>query len=175
MASVRALPLAQANPQISLDVIANLPVALQQRSDLYIDPSITSRTPLITADGQPLEGQTLDKMAAARVCGSDMAAVGGWSNPFPSNCGVMGSPGTTVTYTFSTKQNTSGTQGCFQAKGYKPIMQVPTTIITGYSEYWLGRGCSDGYITVDWGNVAAVPAGKIAPMGIGAVAGSYSH
>jgi len=174
ISDISSLPLAQANPQVSLDVIASLPVALQERGDLYIDPSITSQTPLITVDGRPVEGQTPRMMAAAANCGSSMWGVSTtWSNPYPSNCGVVGSSGTKVVYTFSTAGDN---QGCYQGKGFKPVYKIPTTEITGYSEYWLGRGCSDGIVTVDWGNVAAVPAGKIMSFNIlGGASGAFRH
>ena len=146
--NVEALPLAQANPEISLEVIANLPTSLQQRSDLQIDPSITSRTPLVSVNGQPIAGQSPDMMAAATACGSQMVApLGLWSNPFPSNCGVLGSPGATVTYTVFTDAATSSF-GCFQWLGYNPVYAPLSTNITGYTAAWFGGGCVDGGHTV---------------------------
>jgi hypothetical protein len=178
MVEIRDSPLAKANPHISIDVIANLPAWLLQKGDMYIDPSITATTPLITTEGDVVPGQSSTKSRAAAACGSRMSALpgGSWSSQFDSNCGMIGiNNDATVTYS-PYKALGVVTSACMQWRGYRPIMKVPTTIISGWKETWTGDGCSLKSTRVKWGNVMSVPSGKVASMGaIQGWSGGYNH
>lgn len=166
-------PAARNNPHISLDVIKSLPGTIQQDPDIYIDPSITPGMPLVYSDTlTPVPGQSPSATAAAADCGSQVAAPGTglWYGPFRSNCGFIGGPGSTLTYRKYTDSSSNG-DACWQGRGYNWLSPTNT-----YVEYWAGMGCIDGSYTVNWGNVASVPAAKVQSIRIPAgFAGAFKH
>lgn len=149
------LPVAIANPDVPLDVIASLPEVVQL-SDVIIDETFEVGMPIVYPDGSPVEGQDPAVEAAARasraLCSSSAMAPGTGSFGPASVCGsvVFGSPGYYRSYAWNTGGvGINAPRACGQARGY-----TSQKVVTWYS---VGCGTSTGG-SVHWGNVLGNPA-----------------
>ena len=97
---------------------------------------------------------------------AEAASCGGfaYATPFKrgkvsqSNCGVLGSPGTTVSYRWYVPYPSSG-RACVEGLGWV-VPQGPTADGRPLPavEHWFSLGCgTKGSYGVPWGNIAAVP------------------
>lgn len=180
-APVDELPIAQANPGISADVIASLPGWLQLRSDIHLDPSLTPDTPLILAGGDVAPGQSAAKAAAATACVRNMAALpgAGWTGALDSPCGFIGLTDTSkIVYTVFSNPNCNCLgKGQFKALGYKKVNIAKPPLLPKYEwqKNWYGAGTTEGGKSILWGKVAGVPSMKVAAVGTVTWSGGYSH
>ncbi|WP_432922663.1 hypothetical protein ACQPZZ_24975 [Microbispora sp. CA-135349] len=104
--------------------------------------------------------------ANAASCGGQAGGLtGAWSAAHNSNCSVMGSPRTKVTYWWNTTQGTQQT-ACVQGWGYN----------TARKGGWYNLGCGQrGHATVPWGSVGARPKIRVMSTNIGAALVEWQH
>lgn len=161
--SISDLPVAQANPDVSEELIASLPEVVQQ-SDVTIDSSFEAGTPIIYPDGTPVEGQSEQAQRAAVVarafCGATAFAngLGNWGSPSYCNVAVFGSVGWTQGYAWSSAKGIANPRGCAQGLGFN-AQKVQT---------WYGLGvCGQGdAYSIPWGNVLATPGVRVKSLSI---------
>lgn len=149
------LPVALANPDVPLDVIASLPEVVQL-SDVTIDESYEIGMPIVYPDGTPVEGQDPEVERAARssraLCSGSALAPGTGSFGLASTCGsaVFGSPGCYRAYAWNTGGvGITAPRACGQGRGFTS-QKVPTW-------YSVSCGTNTGG-SVHWGNVLGNPA-----------------
>lgn len=124
-----------------------------------VDMVRTLTTAALTAAALALTTLMIPTAAEAGSCGGFA-----YATPFKrgkvstSNCGVLGSPGVKVYYSWNVGGASSG-RACVEGLGYEPL-QGPTAHggPPGYRERWFSLGCGTrGGFGVPWGNVGAVP------------------
>jgi hypothetical protein len=155
------LPVAVANPDVPLEVIAALPAVVQQ-SDVVIADDFEAGTPIVYPDGRLVEGQS-DRVTAdeerAQCTGTVVApATGAWSNA--DNCGVavFGHVGYYRYYSFTTGAGIAAPRVCGQGRSFT-VSGSPT---------WTGVSC--GTLTggsVHWGNVLGNPQFRAQNLSVG--------
>lgn len=148
-------PVAIANPDVPLDVIASLPEVVQL-SDVTIDESYQIGMPIVYPDGTLVEGQDPEVTRAVRnsraLCSGSALAPGTGSFGPASTCGsvVFGSPGYYRGYVWNTGGVGINTpRACGQGRGFTS-QAVPTW-------YSVSCGTNTGG-SVHWGNVLGNPA-----------------
>lgn len=146
----------RANPDVSQEVVDGLPISIQNRSDIWVDPSVPADTIWLTTDGEVFEDQAADKVQRSVQCRWNAVAPAYSSGlRYNSPCGYIGTDGgATITYTRTTDPNSSGTS-CWNARHY--AWRFDNT----WQERWTGAGCYDRSITLSWGPVASTPAAII--------------
>ena len=133
--------------------------------------ALTSSTLAAVAFFSPLSGaaHAKDSADAKKItCGGALVAppAMSWSDAQDSNCGVMGSPGHRVIYSWSTNPGANGLGACVEVWGFDPDHPKGK---------WFSMGCgTSARASVPWGNVAAMP--KIRAQGMSGVIGvRWSH
>jgi len=180
--------IAQANPQISEELLDSLPTSILDNAGIWVDPSIPPGTAFLVAgndgtlsvaDGQTSEQRKVAKrsldegVTAAAACRTRVAVPVGVTNlVVKSSCtAVIGANDSAkVTYTVS-NGDTSGT-ATYQPEGYKKtkvcVIKPPLLPVCHYEwkEYWAVGQPAPGHSTVPWGQVAAMPRVKFSNAGI---------
>jgi hypothetical protein len=148
--SYQDLPVAEANPNVSREVIESLPEVVQQ-SNVKIADSIRPDTLFRYPSGKLVEGQEQRALRCGAI-GINAIAGGAWSGVSQCTTALLGHPGLTVTYRWASSEFTDGS-ACLQFRG--------STSPTNTSRKWYGGGCGDGgSAAVFWGNVADYPAAR---------------
>lgn len=150
------LPILEANPGLSQEVIDSLPEVVLQ-SDVLVDDSYEPGMPIIYPDGTPVEGQSAATTFAAAFCGGTVyGPPGTWGATSQGSCGVFGHPGYKRGYTWAAANVSIFTTGCVQGRGYNASQNAQ----------WYSLSCgSIGSGTVPWGNVLAKPATRALSQG----------
>lgn len=155
------LPVAVANPDVPLEVIAALPEVVQQ-SDVVIADDFEPGTPIVHPDGRPVEGQPDGVVAAAeraQCAGRVIApATGAWSSADRCGVAVFGHVGYHRYYGFTTGAGIAAPRVCGQGRSFS----------TSGSPTWTGVGC--GTVaggSVHWGNVLSNPQFRAQNLSVG--------
>ncbi len=154
----------RANPYVSQEVIDNLPSSVLDRSDIWIDPTVSVDTVWLTPEGDVIPDQNISAKSVSAIRQNRWTAV---SPAFTSGVEVKSNEGyigldsnTTITYHRTTDSNSGGTS-CWTVKHFVP--KIPT--VSDWQEEWTGAGCADGSKSVSWGKIAAVPSVKLSNNG----------
>ena len=155
------LPVAIANPDVPLEVIAALPDVVQ-RSDVLIADDFQVGSLIVYPDGRPVEGQSDELVAAAeraQCTGTVIApASGAWSNADRCGVAVFGHVGYYRYYGFTTGGGIAAPRVCGQGRSFT-VAGSPT---------WTGVSC--GTIaggSVHWGNVLSNPQFRAQNLSVG--------